>query len=147
MTAPGEGPDTPQGNGLPDGPERLRVDKWLWHGRFFKSRSLAGEAASSGRLRVNGERITKPAHLVRAGDVLTFPQGSRIRVVRVHRTGTRRGPATEAALLYEDLDPPTARTPDTQPMPAERPRGSGRPTKRERRDIDALRASDPGSDT
>jgi len=87
-------------------PERLRIDKWLWHARFFKSRSLAGETASSGRLRVNGARITKAAYLVKEGDVLTFPQGRRIRVVRVLGMGTRRGPAAEAERLYDDLDPP-----------------------------------------
>jgi len=134
-------------------PERLRIDKWLWHARFFRSRSLAGEVASSGRLRVNGTRITKPAHLVKEGDVLTFPQGRRIRVVRVLGIGTRRGPASEAELLYDDLDPPVTGGADSDPagpaaaISGERPQGAGRPTKRERRDIDALRASDPGSDT
>ena len=134
-------------------PERLRIDKWLWHARFFKSRSLAGETASSGRLRVNGARITKAAYLVKEGDVLTFPQGRRIRVVRVLGMGTRRGPAAEAERLYDDLDPPVTGAVASAPggqaaaKSGERPQGSGRPTKRERRDIDALRASDPGSDT
>lgn len=131
--------------------ERLRIDKWLWHARFFKSRSLAGEVASSGKLRVNGGRITKPAHLVKEGDVLTFPQGRRIRVVRVLGMGKRRGPAAEAERLYDDLEPLTARGAEADPAaraspPGERAPGAGRPTKRERRDIDALRAWDPGSD-
>lgn len=128
--------------------ERLRVDKWLWHARFFKSRSLAGEIASSGKLRANGVRITKAAHLVKHGDVLTFPQGRQIRVIRVLSMGTRRGPAAEAALLYDDLDPPVTREADAihASPPGERAPGTGRPTKRERRGIDALRAWDPGSD-
>lgn len=136
-----------------DEPERLRIDKWLWHARFFKSRSIAGEVAASGRLRVNGARIAKPAHLVKEGDVLTFPQGrSQIRVVRVLGMGTRRGPAAEAALLYDDLEPPAARGGESGPArhlaaPGERAPGAGRPTKRERRDIDALRAWDPGAET
>lgn len=131
-----------------EGIERLRIDKWLWHARFFKSRSLAGEIASSGKLRANGVRVTKPAHLVKQGDVLTFPQGRRIRVIRVLSIGTRRGPAAEAALLYDDLDPAITRETDTihASPPGERAPGTGRPTKRERRGIDALRAWDPGSD-
>lgn len=135
----------------PETPERLRIDKWLWHARFFKSRSLAGEVAASGALRVNGNRIAKAAHPVREGDVLTFPQERSIRVVRVLGLGTRRGPAVEARLLYDDLDPP-APSAEGSPRPkagaklGQREPGSGRPTKRERRHIDALRAWDPGAD-
>ena len=83
----------------------MRVDKWLWHARFFKSRGLAGELAGSGRLRVNGDRVDKPAQSVRPGDVLTFPKAGHIRVIQIDAIGTRRGPAPEAATLYEDLDP------------------------------------------
>jgi ribosome-associated heat shock protein Hsp15 len=132
--------------GAPAG--KQRVDKWLWQARFFKTRGLAAELAGSGRLRINGEHIQKPAQPVRAGDVLTFPQGNRIRVVRIEALGQRRGPATEAATLYTDLDPPAA-TPELGPETAERAppgeRGSsaGRPTKRERREIDTLRRRDP----
>jgi len=123
-----------------DAPEKLRVDKWLWHARFFKTRGLAAELAASGRLRINGEHAGKPAQTVRAGDVLTFPQGSRIRVVRIEAIGQRRGPATEARLLYCDLD---EAPPPPEPPAAERGQGAGRPTKRERREIDALRRRDP----
>ena len=120
---------------------KLRVDKWLWQARFFKSRGQAGEVAASGRLRVNGSHVGKAAHAVRPGDVLTFPQGRRIRVVRIEALGTRRGPAVEATTLYSDLDPPAARAADEAPRPpeAQRPAGEGRPTKRERRKIDAFR--------
>lgn len=128
--------------------EKIRLDKWLWQARFFKSRGLAGEVAGSGSVRVNGERIAKPAHAVRPGDVLTFPQGRAIRVIRVLALGARRGPATEARALYDDLDPPAPAAPaaaaDPTPAdPAQREPGAGRPTKRERRDIDALRGRDP----
>jgi ribosome-associated heat shock protein Hsp15 len=82
----------------------IRLDKWLWHARFFKSRSLAA-AACTGPMRLNGQRVAKPAQTVRPGDVLTFAQGSAVRVVRVLAPGTRRGPATEAQTLYEDLAP------------------------------------------
>jgi ribosome-associated heat shock protein Hsp15 len=134
----------------PDAPAKLRIDKWLWHARFFRSRGLAGDMAASGAVRVNGERISKAAHAVRPGDVLTFPQGRAIRVIRVVGLGARRGPATEARALYDDLDPParpgpaagTAGEAPPASEPPQREPGAGRPTKRERRDIDALRSRD-----
>ena len=83
----------------------LRLDKWLWQARFFKSRPLACEMIAEGHLRLNGQRCLKPGHQVGVGDTLTFPQGARIRVIRVLAPGVRRGPAAEARGLYEDLDP------------------------------------------
>jgi ribosome-associated heat shock protein Hsp15 len=126
-------------------PEKLRVDKWLWQARFFKTRGLAAELAGSGRLRVNSEHVAKPAQMVRPADVLTFPQGKRIRVIRIDALGHRRGPAPEARTLYTDLDeavPVENREPHPVP-PAEREAGAGRPTKKERREIDAMRRNDP----
>lgn len=82
----------------------IRLDKWLWHARFFKSRSLAA-AACAGPLRLNGQRVAKPSQTVRPGDVLTFAQGNAVRLVQVLAPGTRRGPATEAQTLYLDLAP------------------------------------------
>jgi len=115
--------------------ESRRLDKWLWYARFFKSRSLATKFCASGKLRVNGQVVKKPHYGLHAGDVLTFPKGPHIRVVRVEALGTRRGPATEAQTLYDDLDPPKPREKGDAkpPRPAERDPGSGRPTKRERR--------------
>ncbi len=81
-----------------------RLDKWLWHGRFFKTRSLATKICRDGRVRINGTPTEKPAASLNVGDVLTFPQGSRIRVVRVLALAERRGPAKEAQALYQDLD-------------------------------------------
>ncbi len=130
-------------------PEKQRVDKWLWQARFFKTRGLAAELAGSGRLRVNSEHVAKPAQTVRPGDVLTFPQSDRIRVIRIEALGTRRGPAPEAQTLYTDLDetaatPESGRKSDPKPAPpVERESGTGRPTKKERREIDALRRHDP----
>jgi ribosome-associated heat shock protein Hsp15 len=118
----------------PETAEKLRADKWLWHARFFRTRGLAAALAGSGRLRINGERALKPAQPVRPGDVLTFPQGRRIRVVRIRALGTRRGPAAEAAALYDDLEPAGAAVRAV----AERGPGSGRPSKKARRKIDAL---------
>ena len=131
-------PDSP----LNETAAKLRVDKWLWHARFFKTRGLAAALAGSGRLRVNGEHAVKPAQTVRPGDVLTFPQGRRIRVVRIVALGHRRGPAAEAAALYDDLEPPAKTPSDAAAEPAaagERAPGAGRPTKKARRKIDALR--------
>ena len=121
--------------------EKLRVDKWLWQARFFKSRGRAGEIAGSGKLRINGTHVAKPSQPIRPGDVLTFPQGRVIRVVRIEAIGTRRGPASEAAALYSDLDPPDgAAARPGEPAPnLQRDPGQGRPTKRERRKIDAIR--------
>ncbi len=85
-------------------PGSIRLDKWLWYARFFKTRTLAGEIAGSGKVRLNGQRVTKAAQTVRPGDVLTFPQARRIRVIRIEAVGERRGPAGEAATLYADLD-------------------------------------------
>jgi ribosome-associated heat shock protein Hsp15 len=81
----------------------LRLDKWLWQARFFKTRALAAHLVAKGRLRINQTIITKSHHRVRPGDVLTFPQGRTIRVVRIRELGGRRGPASEAQMLYEEL--------------------------------------------
>ena len=93
------------GRNTDDAPPTLRLDKWLWQARFFKSRALATEEIESGHVRINGVKTRKPGHVLRTGDVLTFPQGNDIRVVRVLDLGYRRGPATEAQLLYLDLAP------------------------------------------
>lgn len=129
--------------GVGNAAESLRIDKWLWYARFFKSRSMATALVAAGRLRVNRSPISKPHHQVRPGDVLTFPQGPHIRVVEVVAIGKRRGPASEAQTLYNDLAPPERRRePETgaPPAQAERDRGAGRPTKRDRREIDRLRS-------
>ena len=84
-------------------PESIRLDKWLWQARFFKSRALASKLCAAGRVRIDGEVVTKAHAAVRPGHVLTFPQARDIRVVRVVALGARRGPAAEARTLYEDL--------------------------------------------
>ncbi len=119
----------------------IRLDKWLWQARFFKTRGLASRMVSSGRVRVNSERATKPACPVGAGDTLTFAQGGAVRVVRIVALGARRGPAAEARALYDDLDPdPPARDP-AEPAP----RAGGRPSGKARRqfDRDSARWLDP----
>ena len=80
---------------------RARIDKWLWHARFFRSRALAQEAAASGLIRLNGTRIEKAGHGVKPGDVVTVPQGRDVLAVRVLALAERRGPAKAARTLYE----------------------------------------------
>ena len=121
----------------------LRLDKWLWFARFVKSRALASRLVEAGGFRVNGQPTAKAHYAVKPGDTLTFPLGRHIRVIKILALGTRRGPATEAQALYEDLDPPQQAVRVSDPAkasPATRDAGSGRPTKRERRATDRLLA-------
>ena len=119
--------------------EKLRLDKWLWHARFSKTRSLAATVVASGVVRVNQIRVHKRSTLIGSGDVLTFAQGDTVRVIRIEALGSRRGPAPEAQGLYTDLAPvePTLRE-----ITPQNPRfeGKGRPTKRDRRTLDLSRA-------
>jgi ribosome-associated heat shock protein Hsp15 len=119
-----------------------RIDRWLWFTRLVKSRTLAATLAASGKLRINSERISKASRLVKSGDVLTFPLGPHIRVIKVLAPGVRRGPAPEARLLYEDLAPPPPRPPKEDAASVQREAGSGRPTKKDRRRTDALKPTD-----
>lgn len=117
-------------------PARMRADKWLWHARFFKTRGLATKQISAGHLRVNGDKVAKPSHQISPGDVLTFAQGRLVRVVKILHLSTRRGPASEAQTLYEDLSPPPERK-DIPPDEASAPKylGKGRPSKKDRRNL------------
>jgi len=92
------GRDTP-----PERADRIRLDKWLWHARFFRTRSLASGAVDDGRVRVNGVRVLRPGQAVGPGDALTVALDEDVRVVRIIACGTRRGPASEARELYRDL--------------------------------------------
>ena len=126
--------------------EALRIDKWLWYARFFKSRAIASRMVASGRLRINGESISKPHRTVLPEMVLVFPQGETIRTIKVLSLATRRGPASEAQALYEDLDPPQSKEAKSDrlviPQFENRDTGAGRPTKRDRRLNDALKSID-----
>lgn len=117
--------------------EQVRIDKWLWAARFFKSRSLAAAACEGGEVDVNGQ-AAKPAKHVRPGDLLRITLREGKRLIRVLALDERRGPAPRARLLYEDRTPPPPPRPVAAP-PVYRPRGAGRPTKRERRLIKRLR--------
>jgi ribosome-associated heat shock protein Hsp15 len=82
---------------------RIRLDKWLWFARVVKTRSIAQELAVSGHVRVNGQRAESAAKAIRIGDVLTVSLPSRVRVLKVRDVAERRGPATDAVGLYEEL--------------------------------------------
>ena len=115
----------------------MRIDRWLWAARMFKTRSLAADACAGGKIDVN-DQAAKPAKLVRPDDLLKVTIGPHRRVLRITGLAERRGPASVARTLYEDLTPPAP--PRLRPMPVGvRPMGAGRPTKRERRAIDRLR--------
>ncbi|USG62093.1 RNA-binding S4 domain-containing protein [Sneathiella marina] len=119
----------------------LRVDKWLWFARFFKSRNIATKLVQARKLRINSVPVAKASVTVKAGDVLTFQQQKSIRVIRIVDIGTRRGPASEAQSLYEDLAPLETKKPepDKTRTSGQREPGAGRPTKADRRALDKLR--------
>lgn len=125
------------------GPERQRLDKWLFFARVVKSRTLAAKLAEAGRVRVNRDKAEQAAHMVKAGDVLTITLDRGVLVYRILDTGLRRGPAPEAATLYEDLSPAKQAPEAGQSAPAAaREPGTGRPTKKDRRELDRLRPNE-----
>nr|NLD41187.1 RNA-binding S4 domain-containing protein [Actinomycetales bacterium] len=138
---PGPDAHSAEGAGGPRGPQpgdptSVRIDAWLWAVRLFKSRSLASAACKAGHVRLNGERA-KPAAPVKPGDGIEVRGGERPRIVIVERLLARRVGAPIAQAAYQDHSPP--------PLPRDillvprRARGAGRPTKKERRDIERLR--------
>ena len=126
----------------------VRLDKWLWYARFFKTRSLATKLILSGKLRINGEVTSKPHRQAQIGQVLTFAKGPHIRVIRIDEIGKCRGPVAEAVTLYTDLDPPPAWKNNKEERLhnsrfESRLIGSGRPTKKDRRET--IKLKDPFS--
>jgi len=113
----------------------IRLDKWLWQARFFKSRSIAASVVSGGKVRVDSQPVSKPARAVGPGDVLTFVQANDTKVVRIVACGERRGPAPEAQALYEDLTPAPRERPSAAKGANPRYEKGGRPTKKDRRDM------------
>jgi len=122
--------------------DRVRVDKWLWAARFFKTRSAATDAAAAGHVRVNGTRA-KPSREIAVGDTLEVKGASQQWTVVVRSLADRRGSAAAGAALYEETpESVTDREQRRLELKANRPLGAdlgGRPTKRERRRLDALR--------
>jgi len=115
-----------------------RLDKWLWCARVTKTRSSAARLIADGKVRINGDRVVKPSRLVRADDVITSVHSGRLTIVRVVGIAERRGPASVAQALYEDLTPQN--TPDPG-APARSARAGKRPTKRDRRRLEAFRTN------
>ena len=129
---------------MTDHDDKLRVDKWLWHARFYKTRSIAADAVESGKVLVNGARV-KPAKALKTGDELLVHVPGADYTVRVEALSDRRGPATEAAKLYAETEDSRRKREEqklTRSVPEPTMFIRGRPTKRTRRQLDRLRHSD-----
>ena len=118
--------------------QKVRIDKWLWAARFFKTRSLAMEAIKGGKVGCAGQRV-KPSKELQVGEQLTIRQGYAELIIIVKALSTVRGPAPQAALLYEETLESVQKREQLKALrmaqPTPRPAGQGRPTKRERRKI------------
>lgn len=117
--------------------EPVRVDVWIWAVRLVKTRAVAATACRGGHVRVNDVRA-KPAQQVRPGDEVRVRHAGREKVVRVTQTLRKRVGAPQAVACYEDLTPAPPPRPEQPALPRREP-GAGRPTKRERRQLDRLR--------
>jgi ribosome-associated heat shock protein Hsp15 len=130
--------------------DKIRLDKWLWAARFFKTRSLAGDEIDKGRVKVNGQ-VAKASREPRVADLIELRAGHDTRTVRVRALSAVRGPAPQAALLYEETaESMLARSQAAEhrrlaPEPAQA-LTQGRPTKRDRRQLQDLHGPDRGSD-
>lgn len=116
----------------------VRIDKWLWATRLFKTRPLAAEACQGDHVKIDGRNV-KPARIVRPGDVIRIRRPDIVRTVAVKRIVGKRIPAKEVEQYVEDLTPPAEYERQKhywRDTPAKRARGSGRPTKKERRETD-----------
>jgi ribosome-associated heat shock protein Hsp15 len=116
----------------------VRLDRWLWAARLYKTRGLAHAACAGGKVHVNGQ-AAKPSRAIRAGDRLRVSLGEWRRELVVRSLAERRGPARAAQALYEDHSPPPPPRAGRLSLPVARPPGLGRPTKRERRLLDRVR--------
>lgn len=129
-------------------PDSLRIDKWLWTVRFYKTRTLATDACKAGKIKLDGQSI-KPARELKTGDIITISQESMIKTVKVLGFPPNRQPAKLVLQFMEDLTPQEMY--DRQMILRQtrtefRPRGLGRPTKKSRRLIDRLKEDDRQKD-
>ena len=127
--------------------DKLRIDKWLWAARFYKTRSLATEEIDKGRVRVNDVEV-KPAKDVKVGDVVALRQGPVTRTLVVRGISDKRGGAPQAQLLYEETEASRElreRHAQQQRLEPATSQEHGRPTKRDRRSIDKVKSSDWGN--
>ena len=119
--------------------EKIRLDTWLWYARFYKSRSLSSKAILSGKLRVNSDKIIKPASKVKINDVLTITHVNMVRIIQVESLGVRRGPASEAQKLYKDRSGDTKGTFNIKHVSEKTKKDTNkRPTKKDRRILDKI---------
>jgi len=125
-----------------EGPEKVRLDKWLWAARFFKTRALAAEAVEGGKVEVNGDR-PKRARSLQVGDELRIRLGPHEHIVTVRALSDRRGPATQAAGLYQETEASRsareARALQLKSLHSLFGPEKGRPTKKDRREIERLK--------
>ena len=125
-----------------EGPEKVRLDKWLWAARFFKTRALAAEAEEGGKVEVNGDR-PKRARPLQVGDELRIRLGPYEHIVTVRALSDRRGPATQAAGLYQETEASRsareARALQLKSLHSLFGPEKGRPTKKDRREIERLK--------
>jgi len=119
----------------------MRIDKWLWHIRAFKSRTRATDACNGGKVKLNGKSV-KPSHIISVSDTVQFQSPSGIKIFKATALIERRVSAEKAKSCYEDLSPPAERS---ESMPTafynfpRREKGAGRPTKKERRTMERWR--------
>lgn len=118
-----------------------RIDKWLWHARFYKTRSIAQKQVATGKIRVDREKISSPSRKVSAGNVLTITRDRDIKIIEILGVADKRGPYSEAQLLYNDMSPPK---PEKQKQEQtkesmSRIQSKGRPTKHQRKQIMAMK--------
>ena len=119
--------------------EKIRLDTWLWYARFYKSRSLSSKAILNGKLRINSNKITKPATKVKTNDVLTLNYVNEIRIIQIQSLGSRRGPASEAQSLYIDLTEDRIGSSNVKSKIEKSKKDSNkRPTKKDRRLLDKI---------
>lgn len=122
---------------------RQRLDKWLWFTRTVKTRSLAQKLIKGDHVRVNRARVSSASHALKVDDVLTITLPRQVKVLKFIAAGTRRGPAVEAATLYEDLTPPPVPlTPEERATKGRAPAPEKRPDKRARRDLIRLKGTE-----
>ncbi len=119
--------------------DKIRIDKWLYYARFFKNRKSANDMISKGRLYINDMNMRKSSNMVRIGDILIFPKADYLRLIEVKFLPENRKSAVIAKTFYNDLDPPMPKGLNDKIINAQRERGSGRPTKKQRRETDKLK--------
>tara|TARA_B100000676_G_scaffold241989_1_gene243377 strand:- start:20 stop:403 length:384 start_codon:yes stop_codon:yes gene_type:complete len=119
--------------------EKIRLDTWLWYARFYKSRSLSSKAILSGKVRVNSNKIIKPASKVKINDVLTINHVNMVRIIQIQSLGARRGPASEAQKLYKDLSGDATGSANNKNLSQKSKKDTNkRPTKKDRRLLDKI---------